>query len=476
MRAPISTRPRGTAARRLVARASSSWLVLLGLAACPRRSPPVEPGSDAAPVSAHAEPQAEPLAGEDAVVAWVDRQLVPLATTDPAASLDELRALDPYLQGRQVIALGEATHGTREFFRLKHRLFRYLAERHGYTVLALELPFATAARIDDYVHGGPGDPYELVRGSYWFMGSEEIVALIVWMREHNARAEPSRQLELVGFDVQRARASAEALAELLASAAPALAAERGATLARLAKGEPGQGDAVAGLVEEVERLRQALDTLPALDPRARGHLDVVAQDLDIRRHCGDAFGCQVVKRDVFMAANVLRSLAGPAGPKRAVVWAHNGHVGRAVHPDGWPPMGSHLAAELGSALYVVGFEFDHGGFVAPAGGVGQRGAERSLSHLGGFRVAEYELPPAPAGSLAHALARASAPLYFLPLDQLAEQPEVAAWLREHPEHHEYGAFVPSAPRHTTKAVRVEEAFDAIVFVEETRAYRLVEGG
>lgn len=445
--------------------------MLLVLGACLR--PPQRP-TEPAPAATSVPAATKPPAGEDAVVAWVDRHLVPLATTDPAAGLDELRALDPFLQGRRVIALGEATHGTGEFFRLKHRLFRYLAEQHGYTVLAIELPFATAARIDDYVHGGDGDPYELVRGSYWFMDSEEIVALIVWMRAHNAKVEPAMQLELVGFDVQRARASAEALARIVAGADPAVAARYEAALGRLAAGDPGQGEAVAGLADDMERLRRKLEAHPGLDARARGHLDVVAQDLDIRRHCGDAFGCQVVKRDMFMAANVLRSLDGPAGPKKAVVWAHNGHVGRAVHPDGWPPMGSHLASELGEALYVVGFEFDHGRFVAPAGGVGQKGGARSLAHLGGFRVAEYELSPAPAGSLTHALARARAPLYFLPLGELAAAPEVAGWLREHPEHHEYGAFAPTQARHQTAAVGLEQAFDAIVFVEETTGYRFVE--
>jgi erythromycin esterase-like protein len=185
---------------------------------------------------------------------------------------------------------------------------------------------------------------------------------------------------------------------------------------------------------------------------------VLLQDLDIRRHCGDAFGCQVVKRDLFMAHNVLRSLEGPASggsPKKAVVWAHNGHVGRAPHPDGWWPMGSHLAEALG---------------------VGQIGRPRALEHLGGFEVAEYRVGPSPAGSVAHMLAQASAPLYFLPLDDVAATPEVAAWFREHREHNEYGAFAPSKARHTAEQLPLPESFDALVFVAGTHGYGFVEPG
>lgn len=444
--------------------------LLLVLGACLRHPVP-------APSPA---PREQPRGGEARVVAWVDQHLVPLAGTDPAASLADLRALDAFVAERRVVALGEATHGTREFFRLKHRWFRWLAEHHGFTVLAIELPFAAGVRLDEYIQGAPGDPRALLQGSYWFVDSQELLELVAWMRAYNEGVDPSARLELVGFDVQRPRESARALAGILAAAWPAAAARHGEVLATLAEADPGKGEAVAGLVEDLERLSQVLEGERRAPPReqaiARGHLDVLQQDLDIRRHCGDAFGCQVVKRDLFMAHNVLRSLEGPASgdpPKKAVVWAHNGHVGRAPHPDGWWPMGSHLAEALGDALYVVGFEFDRGGFVAPAGGVGQFGRPRALEHLGGFEVAEYRVGPSPAGSVAHMLAQASAPLYFLPLDDVAAAPEVAAWFREHREHNEYGAFAPSKARHTAEQLPLPESFDALVFVAETHGYGFV---
>lgn len=460
---------------RIASRSSTIGPLLLVLGACLRHS---EPAPEPAPA-----PQEQPRGGDAGVVAWVDRHLVPLQGTDPAASLTELRALDSFVRDRRVIALGEATHGTREFFRLKHRWFRWLAEHHGFTVLAVELPFAAGVRLDEYIQGGEGDARTLLQGSYWFVDSQEFLELVAWMRAYNQSADPSARLELVGFDVQRPRESARALAAILAAAWPAAAARHREVLAKLAEADPGTGEAVVGLMEDMEHLSQSLEgelkERPRERARARGHLDVLLQDLDIRRHCGDAFGCQVVKRDLFMAQNVLRSLAGPASdgsPKKAVVWAHNGHVGRAPHPDGWWPMGSHLAAELGNALYVVGFAFDRGGFVAPAGGVGQSGRTRALAHLGGFEVAEYRVGPSPAGSVEHMLARASAPLYFLPLGDVAAAPEVAAWFREHREHNEYGAFAPSQARHTAEQLPLPQSFDALVFVTETHGYGFVEPG
>src|SRR5688500_17139156 len=65
---------------------------------------------------------------------WVKRFAVPFATDQPETGFDDLAALASIVGEARVVSLGEATHGTREFFTMKHRMLEYLVENMGFTV------------------------------------------------------------------------------------------------------------------------------------------------------------------------------------------------------------------------------------------------------------------------------------------------------------------------------------------------------
>lgn len=71
----------------------------------------------------------------------------------------------------RVVALGEATHGTREFFRMKDRILRFLVQEMGCTAFAIEATWPEANRIDRYVHSGVGDSAVLLSGLYFWRGT-----------------------------------------------------------------------------------------------------------------------------------------------------------------------------------------------------------------------------------------------------------------------------------------------------------------
>ncbi len=81
--------------------------------------------------------------GDLEMVEWLRRHAVPLESLDPAGPLDDLQGLRPMFEGARVVGLGEDNHGTREFFRVKHRLLRFLVEEMGFTRFAMEAPYAT---------------------------------------------------------------------------------------------------------------------------------------------------------------------------------------------------------------------------------------------------------------------------------------------------------------------------------------------
>src|SRR5690606_31119329 len=116
--------------------------------------------------------------------------------------------------------LGEATHGAREIFQLKHRLIRFLVHELGFRVLAMELDYVAVQRVNDYVLGHT-DAQEFVLKPW---DTHEVIALFDWLRRFNATQPDSARVRVVGIDGQSRRLAGSALPEYLARVAPERAA------------------------------------------------------------------------------------------------------------------------------------------------------------------------------------------------------------------------------------------------------------
>jgi erythromycin esterase len=79
---------------------------------------------------------------------------VPLASLDPDAALDDLEPLRDLIGTARVVGIGESAHYVREYGLLRHRLVRFLVERMGFTVVAVESGFSEGLVVDRWIHGG----------------------------------------------------------------------------------------------------------------------------------------------------------------------------------------------------------------------------------------------------------------------------------------------------------------------------------
>jgi len=132
---------------------------------------------------------------------WIRDHAIPLKTVEPAHGFDDLQPLAPVVGDARIVALGEATHGTREFFQLKHRLIEFLASQKGFTIFSIEANMPEAYRLNDFVLNGNGDPKKLLKGLYfWTWDTEEVLGMILWMREFNRSGKG--RIEFTGFDMQ----------------------------------------------------------------------------------------------------------------------------------------------------------------------------------------------------------------------------------------------------------------------------------
>ena len=135
------------------------------------------------------------------LVRWIREHAVPLKTVDPAADDADLMPLKEMIGDARIVGLGEASHGTSEFFTLKHRLVHFLATELGFTVFAIEANMPEAYRLNEYVLTGEGDPEKLLEGMYfWTWNTQEVLDMILWMRDYNASG--AGVMQFTGFDMQ----------------------------------------------------------------------------------------------------------------------------------------------------------------------------------------------------------------------------------------------------------------------------------
>src|SRR5215813_99081 len=162
-------------------------------------------------------------------VDWIRAGAIPITTVKAGNGFSDLEPLRQLIGGARIVSLGEATHGTREFFQLKHRLLEFCVAELGFTIFGIEASYPECLRVNDYVLRGTGNPAEALAGTrFWTWDTEEVLALIEWMRGWNATH--ARQVKFYGFDMQFPTEAALGVLDYLARVAPDLAAESEAPL------------------------------------------------------------------------------------------------------------------------------------------------------------------------------------------------------------------------------------------------------
>ena len=144
-----------------------------------------------------------PVFGEpsDEQLDWIRNAAIPLTGSTPGEGYEDLRPLKNLVRNARIVALGEGTHGTSEFFRMKHRILEFLASEMGFTIFSIEANMPEAYRVNDFVLTGQGDPKALLKGMYfWTWNTQEVLDMILWMRDFNQSGKG--RIEFTGFDMQ----------------------------------------------------------------------------------------------------------------------------------------------------------------------------------------------------------------------------------------------------------------------------------
>jgi len=391
----------------------------------------------------------------------------------------------------RIVLIGEATHGTHEFYRQRAQLTKRLILEKGFVAVAAEADWPDAYRVNRYVRGigHDSEAEESLRGfkrfPAWMWRNADVLDFVGWLREHNDELDASEKVGFYGLDLYSLHASIEAVLQYLEKTDPEAAKRaryRYACFEHFEEDPQAYGYAASfGLSPNCER--EVIEQLLEMRDRRR---DLLKRDgLAVEDELFEAEqNARVVKnaeeyyrtmflgrvsswnlRDTHMADTLdalLAHLDRRVGKAKVVVWAHNSHVGDAratqMGEAGELNIGQLARERHPGEARLIGFSTYHGTVTAASDWGGP--AERK------------RIRPALPGSYEELFHQAGTPAFLLVLRDLGE----AGALREPRLQRAIGViYLPETERasHYFHA-RLPEQFDAILHIDKTRALEPLE--
>lgn len=306
---------------------------------------------------------------------------------EPISSIEEVN-LDGLLKrigDAKVVLLGEATHGTAEFYDMRARITRELIEKKGFNIVAGECDWPDAAQIDHFVRDTRVDPTDEVtfsRFPTWMWANTQVLSFVEWLRKYNLSHfdSPDDAVGFYGLDLYSLYSSIDAVLNYLDEVDP-----DAATIARTRYGclSPWQHDPaaygasaltgrhhdcaphVAAMLDDLmnKRLEYAQqDGRRFLDAASNARLVKNAEKYYRIMYFGSAASWNLRDQHMFDTLKTLLEFRGP--DSKAVVWAHNSHLGDASATEmttrGEHNVGQLCRAAFGDSMYNIGFGTDHG--------------------------------------------------------------------------------------------------------------------
>lgn len=298
----------------------------------------------------------------------------------------ELDGLLERIGDARVVLLGEATHGTSEFYRMRARITRELVEHHGFRIVAAEADWPDATRVDRYVRGrkpGPEPPdgwSAFSRFPTWMWRNAEFREFVDWLHTYNSKQPQEKRAGFYGLDLYSLYRSIDAVLSYLD--------EKDPETARIARNRYGclspweRDPAVYGRAALTGRYRSCeSEVVEMLQELLERQIEFASRDgelfLDAVQNARVVANAERYYRVMYYGANeswnlrdshmfdTLRMLLAFHGPDaRAVVWEHNSHIGNAAATEmgarGQHNVGQLAREHFGDDAFLLGFGTNDG--------------------------------------------------------------------------------------------------------------------
>ena len=259
----------------------------------------------------------------------------------------------------KVVGLGEASHGVKEYHTMKAEVFKALVESGSCRTFIIEGDFGGALKVNEYIHGGDGTAEEAIAEiGFAIYRTEEMAALVDWMRAYNETATIENELYFYGMDVQRFDNNKEILFSILEEAAPALSEKYAEAISKLTDENRTKLD-IDALNKGKETVSELLNEMDAIEN------DIVKKSsqsaFDFARECAKTiYACCDTQssdtynatRDQYMFEKIEWFLEHGNG-STLFINGHNGHIQK-TSIAGYTCLGELLANSLNNGYYAIG--------------------------------------------------------------------------------------------------------------------------
>ena|SRR5436190_2281330 len=404
---------------------------------------------------------------------------------------DGLRPLIEAIGNSTLVLIGEATHGTDEFYRTRAAITKALVADHGFNLVAVEADWPDAYRVNRWVRGASDEAgpeaalNDFTRFPRWMWRNTAVVEFVTWLRDHNASRAVTDRAGFYGLDLYSLHRSIEVVLAYLRKVDPA-AAERARYRYGCFEmfGEDPQAYGYASSLglsrncedevtnQLIELRRQALEYASRDGRIAADEYFFVEQNARLITNAETYYRAMFAGRaeswnvrDQHMLETLEALLAhvrSADGPGRAIVWAHNSHLGDAratqMGTDGELNLGQLVRERYGKNAWLIGLT-THTGSVTAARNWDEPAERRRVTPS---MVGSYERLFHEAGLSRFLLLLRDSPLR----DALwAERLERAIGVIYRPESERLSHYF---------RARLPEQFDAVLHIDETAALEPLE--
>ena len=396
----------------------------------------------------------------------------------PFRSVHTLSPLIDEIGNAKIVLMGEATHGTSDFYTLRAELSKRLVEEKGFSLLAIEGDWPSSARVNQYIKTYDKDEREarevlqaFKRWPTWMWANQEMAEFIYWLKKHNEQSQT--KTGIYGIDIYSLWESMEDLIEILTEVDPTgedlklsklvySCFEKFNRNPELYASSDTCKNAVSALVKSLEvnqdLYKDEQETLLNLKANAL----LVKNAENYYRNLNQSHEISWNIRDGHMAETINEIRSHWGEQSKIIVWEHNTHIGDAratdMRKEGMTNVGQLLREQYPpETVYAVGFGTYKGTVIA--------------ADSWGSRFKEITVPPAKKNSWEELLHRTGAFDKYILFNEL-NRSEFDRWVGHRaigvvydPEHESRGNYVPS---------KISKRYDAFVFIDETNALKPLE--